>query len=45
MDGIINARQATLGDGMKVKRILPFRQRRMVGLFNEKTRYFSRLLA
>lgn len=30
---VIDARQASLGEGMKVKRILPFRQQRMVGPF------------
>lgn len=30
---VIEARQASLGEGMKVKRILPFRQKRMVGPF------------
>jgi len=30
---IIEARQASLGEGMKVKRILPFRKQRMVGPF------------
>src|SRR5690606_13139570 len=30
---VIDARQASLGEGMKVKRILPFRQKRMVGPF------------
>src|SRR5690606_3074535 len=30
---VIEARQASLGEGMKVKRILPFRKQRMVGPF------------
>lgn len=30
---VIDARQASLGEGMKVKRILPFRKKRMVGPF------------
>lgn len=30
---VIDARQASLGEGMKVKRILPFRKQRMVGPF------------
>ncbi|MBT1697076.1 pirin family protein [Fulvivirgaceae bacterium PWU4] len=33
LDIVIEARQASLGPGMEVKRILPFRQRRMVGPF------------
>ncbi|UJH91949.1 pirin family protein [Antarcticibacterium sp. 1MA-6-2] len=30
---VIESRKASLGEGMKVKRILPFRQKRMVGPF------------
>lgn len=30
---VINARRASLGEGMEVKRILPFRKKRMVGPF------------
>lgn len=30
---VIDARQASLGEGMKVKRVLPFRKKRMVGPF------------
>lgn len=33
LDIVIEARQASLAPGMEVKRILPFRQRRMVGPF------------
>ncbi len=33
LDIVIEARQATLAPGMEVRRILPFRQRRMVGPF------------
>ena len=33
VDLVINARQVSLGEGMKVKRILPFRRKRMVGPF------------
>ncbi len=33
LDLVIDARTATLAPGMRVKRILPFRQRRMVGPF------------
>ena len=33
IDLVINARQASIGEGMMVKRILPFRQKRMVGPF------------
>src|SRR5918994_3935230 len=33
LDIIIESRKASLGPGMSVKRILPFRQRRMVGPF------------
>src|SRR5690349_24530626 len=33
LDIVIEARQAFLGPGMEVKRILPFRMRRMVGPF------------
>src|SRR5436190_23751426 len=33
LDLVINARKATLAPGMEVRRILPFRSRRMVGPF------------
>jgi redox-sensitive bicupin YhaK (pirin superfamily) len=33
LDLVINARNASIGPGMEVRRILPFRQRRMVGPF------------
>ncbi|EMR01192.1 Quercetin 2,3-dioxygenase [Cesiribacter andamanensis AMV16] len=33
LDLVINARQASIGPGMEVRRILPFRLRRMVGPF------------
>jgi redox-sensitive bicupin YhaK (pirin superfamily) len=33
LDIVINARQASLGNGLEVRRILPFRLRRMVGPF------------
>ena len=33
IDLVINARKASIGEGMEVKRILPFRQKRMVGPF------------
>lgn len=33
LDIVIEARKASLGEGMDVRRILPFRQRRMVGPF------------
>lgn len=33
LDLVIDARKATLGPGMEVKRILPFRKKRMVGPF------------
>lgn len=33
LDLVIAARKASIGEGMSVKRILPFRQRRMVGPF------------
>ena len=33
LDSVIEARNAVISEAVKVKRILPFRQRRMVGPF------------
>ena len=33
LDTVIDSRAASIGPGMNVKRILPFRMRRMVGPF------------